>query len=151
MGWFNFRKIDLAAGELPGWLNNMVALARPIAVTMTVAIPPIGAFSVGAVAFKWPEAANAMAEASVKFLQGIPDAAYAAITAIALGYTAAKSVEQVKKPAPSPTPEQGPNASTAVDIATTETLEFAGQPAFLRRTEIPPVQFGGFSDTDIIE
>jgi hypothetical protein len=109
-----FDKIDLSRGELPGWINNLVALARPLAITMTVSIAPMGAFSVGAVAYFDPKAADAMASASIKFLQGIPDAGWGAIVAIALGYTAAKTAEVVKhgpaKPLALPAPDPAPAA-----------------------------------------
>lgn len=95
-----FDSIDFSRAELPGWINNLVALARPAALTMTVAIPSLGAFTVGTVAFKWPRTAMAMADASTSFLKGIPEAGWGAIVAIALGYTAAKTAEVMKTHAP---------------------------------------------------
>lgn len=115
-----FDSIDLSRGELPGWLNNLVALTRPLALTMTVAIPSMGAFTVGVVASFSPKAATAMMEASTKFLQGIPDAGWGAIVAIALGYTASKTAEVIKAPAqpagrPSPEGEPTPSAAPAAE------------------------------------
>lgn len=110
----SFFELNLSRGELPPWINNLVALARPLAITMTVSIAPVGAFMVGAVAYFDPKAADAMASASIKFLQGIPDAGWGAIVAIALGYTAAKTAEVVKNgpnltpPAPAPAPDPAP-------------------------------------------
>lgn len=117
-----FDSIDLSRGELPGWLNNLVALTRPLALTMTVAIPSMGAFSVGIVATLWPKTAMAMVDASTKFLQGIPDAGWGAIVAIALGYTASKTAEVIKAPAPpagrqSPEGEPTPAAPAVAPVA----------------------------------
>lgn len=100
----SFFELNLSRGDLPPWINNLVALARPLAITMTVSIAPVGAFMVGAVAYFDPKAADAMASASIKFLQGIPDAGWGAIVAIALGYTAAKTAEVVKNGPPQATP-----------------------------------------------
>lgn len=90
-------RFDFVNGDIPKWLQNVVGLARPAVVTMTVAIPSLGAFTVGMVAAVAPEAAMRMAMTSVIYLKGIPDAAWGAITAIALGYTVAKSTEMVKR------------------------------------------------------
>lgn len=113
----SFFELNLSRGELPPWINNLVALARPLAITMTVSIAPVGAFCVGLVAYFDPKAADAMASASIKFLQGIPDAGWGAIVAIALGYTAAKTAEVVKNgppaaPAALPAPEPDPAPRT---------------------------------------
>lgn len=91
-----FDSFDFSRGELPGWINNLVALTRPVALTMTVSIPAMGAFSVGMVATRWPQTAMNMSNASTSFLQGIPDAGWGAIVAIALGYTASKTAEVIK-------------------------------------------------------
>ena len=114
-----FLLLDFTHGDVPPWLNNTVALTRPLAATMVVAIPALGAFSVGMVTWFSPEAGAAMALNSTDFLKGIPDAAYGAIVAIALGYTAGKTVEAVKaKPPPAGqgSPESGPNQSAAVAV-----------------------------------
>lgn len=137
-----FDHIDFSRGELPGWLNNLVALARPVATTMTVAIVPCGAFSVGTVAFFNPKAADAMATVSIKFIGGIPDAAWGAIVAIALGYTAAKTAEVVKapaQPAGRPSPEGEP-ASTEPRTWSQEDMDrlHAATPS----SPLPEPQFG---------
>lgn len=114
-----FHMLDFSTGDVPPWLNNTVALTRPLAATMVVAIPALGAFSVGLIT--WMDAATgaAMAKNSTDFLQGIPDAAYGAIVAIALGYTAGKTVEAVKaKPPPlgQGSPESGPNQGAVEEV-----------------------------------
>ena len=110
-----FGKLDLADGELPPWLNQFVSIARPLFTAGIVAIPCVGAFVVGTVAAIHFETAKNMVAASTTFLQGIPDAAYGAIVAVALGYSASKTVEAIKMPPPpagAPPPEQ-----PAVDAA----------------------------------
>lgn len=103
---------DLAHGDVPPWLNNVVALTRPLTTSGIIAIPVMGGFMVGSVASFNYAAALHMADASTKFLQGIPDAGWGAIAAIALGYTASKGLEAVKAGRPqSPSPEAGPNAT----------------------------------------
>jgi hypothetical protein len=90
----------LAAAELPAWLSNFIALTRPATTSAVIAIPAIGSFTVGIVAGFDPARGLDMANASVAFLKGIPDAAYGMITAISLGYAAAKTTEAVKAPPP---------------------------------------------------
>jgi hypothetical protein len=141
-----FDSIDLKHGELPGWLNNLVALARPAALTMTTAIPAAGAFTVGLLAFWWPIEADRMAAVSVKFLTGIPDAAWGAITAIALGYTAAKSAEVIRKPAP-PAGAPSPEGERAPEPA----VPSESIPEAARRLDIPPVNFGPGRPTETME
>lgn len=138
-----FNSIDFSRGELPGWLNNLVALARPVATTMTVAIAPIGAFSVGTVAYFDPKAADAMASASIKFLGGIPDAAWGAIVAIALGYTAAKTAEVVKAPAAPAgrTPPEGEPAPSPPRPWSDQEMDQL-RAATDTRTPLPKPQFG---------
>ena len=92
---------DRIAGlELPVWLTQLVAVSRPLVVTMTVAIPAIGAASVGLVAMFDAPRALGMAAASTAFLQGVPDSAYGLIAALGLGYFGAKTYETVKAPPP---------------------------------------------------
>lgn len=109
-----FHLLDFTRGDVPPWLNNTVALTRPLAATMVVAIPALGAASVGFVSYFDPASGAAMALNSTDFLKGIPDAAYGAIVAIALGYTAGKTVEAVKAKPPQGSPEGGPNQTAAV-------------------------------------
>lgn len=114
-----FQALDIVHGDLPPWLNNFVALTRPLGTSAIVAIPSVGAFTVGAVAFVWPVEAMDMVKASTSFLQGIPDAAYAMIATIALGYTAGKTAEAIKAKPPvgGTSPEAGPVATVDEDIA----------------------------------
>lgn len=93
-------RFDFADGDLPPWINQAVAVARPLFTASAVAIPSLGMFSVSSVAFFSPLRATAMVKAATDFLGGIPDAGWGAITAIALGYTASKSVEAIKAPKP---------------------------------------------------
>lgn len=86
-------EFDLSRGDLPPWINQAVAIARPAVAAMTAAIPALGSFTIGIVAFFSEPRAMSMARASTKFLQDIPDAGWAAISAITLGYTVAKTVE----------------------------------------------------------
>ena len=88
-----FSHLDISRGDLPPWVNQAVAIARPATAAMTAAIPAIGAWSVGFVAIFSRSRALAMSEAATAFLQGIPDAAWGAITAITLGYFGAKTLE----------------------------------------------------------
>lgn len=136
-----FDHIDFTHGELPGWLNNLVALTRPLAMTMTVAIAPMGAFMCGLVAFFSPPRGEAMASASIRFLQGIPDAGYGAIVAIALGYTAVKSAEAVKAMSSAAKTTDPDALPPEPQIFNTSKLEiphpdFAPNPAQVRATEI---------------
>lgn len=109
-----FSTLDIVHGDLPPWINNFVALTRPLTTSAIIAIPSIGAFTVGTVAGFNAEAAMNMAEASTAFLKGIPDAAYGMIAALGLGYTAGKTAEAIKAKPPvgSTSPEAGPNAAS---------------------------------------
>ena len=108
-----FETIDLAKGDLPPWINQAVAIARPAVAAMTAAIPAFGAASVGIVAFFSESRAMAMANASTKFLRDIPDAGWVAIASITLGYTAAKTIEARKSPTSSrPSPEENTVVTT---------------------------------------
>lgn len=101
-------RFDFVGGNLPPWAQNAVDLARPFFTAVTIAIPAIGGSMVGTVAFFAPERAYNMAKASAMFFQGIPEVAWGAIATIAVGYTAAKTIESVKgKPQPlgRPAPE----------------------------------------------
>ena len=95
-----FSNLNLSGGTLPPWIEQFVKVTRPLAVNMMVAIPALGACAVGVVSYFDPVAGAAMAKNSTDFLKNIPDAAYAAIATVALGYTAAKSTEAIKAPPP---------------------------------------------------
>jgi hypothetical protein len=106
---------DFSKGDLPPWVQNAVTLARPLFTAATIAVPAIGGFVVGTVAFFDPQSANEMAAATTLFFQGIPDVAWGAVATIAVGYTAAKTYETVKAPPPPagrPSPEQEPAVDT---------------------------------------
>lgn len=102
-----FETLDLSKGDLPPWVNQAVAIARPATAAMTAAIPAVGAFSVGVVAFFDHARAMAMAGAATSFLKDIPDAAWGAIAAITMTYTAAKTIETRRNTAAGrPAPEE---------------------------------------------
>jgi hypothetical protein len=103
-------RFDFSRGVLPPWVEHAVALTRPFGVAALVLIPTLGAASVGIVASWAPQSAMQMAETSTAFLQGIPDALYGLIGAVALGYSAAKSFEVVKAPPP-PAGRRSPEGS----------------------------------------
>lgn len=88
----------LSGQQLTGIAGGLLAFVRPIALTMTIAIPAAGSFSVGLVALFSRTRAMDMADASVRFLQGIPDAAWTMIGAVAIGYFGAKTFEVTKAP-----------------------------------------------------
>lgn len=123
---------DFSQGDLPPWIVKAVAVTRPLTTSGIIAIPVMGAFSVGLISgleswFVGAGTGARMAADSTAFLRGIPDAAYAMIGAIALGYTGAKTFEAVK--APKPTGGNSPEAPAAPAEAPTED---AGLPDALR-------------------
>jgi hypothetical protein len=79
----------------PAWLGAVTGLIRPICVGALMAIPTVGAATIGAVAMVSGEAADRMAKASVAFLGGIPDGVLILIGTLAGGYTAAKTAERL--------------------------------------------------------
>lgn len=76
-----------------GAIGSIVRLVRPLAVTMIVAIPAIGAFSVGVVTFFDAATGKAMAVNAGLFFNGIPGELYTLIGVIATGYIGFKSWE----------------------------------------------------------
>lgn len=109
-------RFDFSNGRLPPWVDHAVALTRPFGVAALVLIPTLGAATVGLVAGRWPVAAMNMVEASTAFLKGIPDGLYTLIGAVALGYSAAKTVEVVKAPPP-PAGRQSPEGTPTAPAA----------------------------------
>ncbi|MGX7926446.1 hypothetical protein ACWPMX_07720 [Tsuneonella sp. HG094] len=98
-------QFDLSQGDLPPWIVKAVAVTRPLTTSGIIAIPVMGAFSVGLISgfeswFVEAGTGARMAKDSTAFLQGIPDAAYAMIATIALGYSASKTAEAIKAPKP---------------------------------------------------
>lgn len=89
--------IDLG-GEAPAWLGATAKLIRPLCVGALMAIPTVGAASVGLVAIFSPATALGMSEASTRFLAGIPGDIVALIGFLAGGYTIARSAEKIIGP-----------------------------------------------------
>ncbi len=87
-------EIDLGASA-PAWLGATAKLIRPLCVGALMAIPTIGAASVGITAIFDRATALAMAEASTRFLVGIPTDIVALIGFLAGGYTVARSAEKI--------------------------------------------------------
>ena len=88
--------IDLGE-QAPGWLVSAAKLIRPLSVGALMAIPTVGAGSVGLVAMIAPARGEAMARASVLFLQGLPLDVVVLIGTLATGYGFARSVEKLKR------------------------------------------------------
>lgn len=110
-------RFDFSNGELPPWLPSFISLTRPIATTLTAMMVPLGAFTVGLVAAWAPESAMNMAEASTKFLHGLPDALYWLVGSIVLGYSASKTFEVVKAPPPAGGRSPEKPVTDEVDVA----------------------------------
>lgn len=118
MSWKD--RFNFTDGKLPPWVDNLVTVTRPLAVNALIAIPTLGAMMVGVVAGVFGEdKAMAMANASVAFLQGIPDALYALIGGTFLGYAGAKTTEAIKAPKPvgGTDPENTASPTNEVDLA----------------------------------
>ena len=81
--------------EAPGWLGTATGLIRPICVGALMAIPTLGAATVGAVALLDGGAADRMTRASTAFLGGLPDGVLWLIGALAGGYTVARTTEKL--------------------------------------------------------
>lgn len=79
----------------PGWLGTATGLIRPICVGALMAIPTLGAATVGAVALIDGGAADRMTRASTAFLGGLPDGVLWLIGALAGGYTVARTTEKL--------------------------------------------------------
>jgi hypothetical protein len=84
------------AVQLPGWLVSVTRMIRPICVGALMAIPTIGAATVGTVALFDGDAAMRAATASTAFLAGIPGDIVALIGVLATGYSLSKTVERLK-------------------------------------------------------
>lgn len=87
--------LDLGPGA-PAWMTALARSIRPLCVGALMAIPTIGAASVGAVAIVSPRAAEAMVRASTGFLAGIPTDIVILIGTLASGYGLAKSIEKLR-------------------------------------------------------
>lgn len=93
-------QFDFARGELPPWLAPLVSLTRPLAVSLTGMLIPVGAFTCGAVALFSADAGLRMAAASSAFLHGIPEPLYWLIGGVFGVYSASKTAEVIKAPSP---------------------------------------------------
>ena len=93
-------RFDFANGDLPPWLPPLISLTRPLAVSLTGMLIPVGAFTCGSAALFSLEAGMNMAAASAAFLQGIPDGLYALIGGVFGVYSLSKTAEVIKAPAP---------------------------------------------------
>jgi len=80
----------------PIWVATLARLIRPLCVGALMAIPTMGAASVGLVAFFSRERALAMAEASSAFLRGIPIEIVTMIGVLATGYGFARTLEKLR-------------------------------------------------------
>jgi hypothetical protein len=83
-------------GGLPGWLVAATRMIRPLCVGALMAIPTLGAASVGVVALFNRTAAMNAVEASTAFLAGIPGDIVLLIGALATGYSLAKTIERLR-------------------------------------------------------
>ena len=80
----------------PSWLIATARLVRPLCVGALMAIPTVGAASIGLVAMVSRSTAMAMADASISFLSRLPDGVLVLIGSLATGYGLAKSVERLR-------------------------------------------------------
>lgn len=91
----NLDTLDLGPGA-PAWMTALARSIRPLCVGALMAIPTLGAASVGLVAIVSPGAATAMVRASTGFLAGIPTDIVVLIGTLASGYGLAKSIERLR-------------------------------------------------------
>lgn len=82
---------------LPAWLVATTRMIRPICVGALMAIPTLGAATVGLVAMVDRDRAMAAVAASTAFLAGIPGDIVVLIGVLATGYSVSKTVERVKR------------------------------------------------------
>lgn len=87
--------VDLGDGA-PPWLTFTLRSIRPVCVGALMAIPTVGAATVGLVALVSPLRAMAMVAASTAFLNGIPAEVLVLIGTLATGYGLAKTVERIR-------------------------------------------------------
>jgi len=90
-----FDGFDFANGKLPPWLRPLIELTGPAVTALTAAILPVGGFTVGMLAFFWPEGAMQMVDVSTSFFEKIPQAMYQLIGTIVVAYTAGVGVQKV--------------------------------------------------------
>lgn len=116
-----FDRFDFSNGDLPPWVGSFVSVTRPMAVSLTGMLIPVGAFSCGVVALFSLEAGMNMAAASTAFLKGIPGELYMLVGGVFGVYSISKTAEVIKapppaggtspeKPAPAPVDDTAPTA-----------------------------------------
>lgn len=88
-------RVDLGAGA-PTWLVAAARLIRPLSVGALMAIPTLGAATIGLVAMFDRTRAMAMADASVAFLAGLPTDIVLLIGTLGTGYGFARSIEKLR-------------------------------------------------------
>jgi hypothetical protein len=112
-----------------GWISSFAKVSRPLAVTLTVAIPAIGGLSVGLATIADAKLGADMAANCVAFFAGLPEALYWMVGGIATGYFGAKAWETKSPPPPigRPSPEGIPasTASPAIDNAIADAVDRA--------------------------
>lgn len=87
---------DVSLGDgAPPWLVATAKLIRPLCVGALMAIPTAGAATIGIAAIFSERTAFAMADASTRFLAGIPGEIVTLIGFLAGGYTIARSAEKI--------------------------------------------------------
>lgn len=92
-----FDPFDLRdAAPLPGWLAATTRSIRPVCVGALMAIPTLGAATVGTVALVDHQAAMHAVEASTAFLAALPTEIVLLIGTLATGYSLSKTIERVK-------------------------------------------------------
>ena len=84
------------AADLPRWLVAGTRMIRPICVGALMAIPTLGAATVGLVAMFSQDAAMHAVQASTAFLAGLPGEVVLLIGALASGYSVSKTVERLR-------------------------------------------------------
>ena len=130
-------QIDLTGGSLPPWLAPLISLTRPLATTLTGMLVPVGAFTCGTVALFDAQRGLDMAAASTAFLAGIPDSLYLLIGGVFGAYSASKTVEAIKAPAPAgghsaESPPVAPEAAPAATEVASESNDHLA--AMMRRS-----------------
>lgn len=80
----------------PGWMSSAARAIRPLCIGALMAIPTIGAATVGTVALFSGPAAERMVRASIGFLGGLPTDIMVLIGVLSTGYGFARTVEKLR-------------------------------------------------------
>jgi hypothetical protein len=120
-------RFDFSHGDLPPWLPPLVSLTRPLAVSLTGMLIPVGAFTCGSVALFSLEAGMNMAAASAAFLRGIPGELYALIGGVFGVYSLSKTAEVIKAPSPAggTSPEAPPTTEVVAEAEVGDAVDSA--------------------------